>query len=297
MMLMKPRYVLSDISMGVGNADVVFAVDSLTGEDCVAKILNLNDEDEHTMFLNEMHILGSPRARDCPNVIRLRSSFLKDNYGVLILEKMEGDLFNFILDNDLTPERCCRIFYDVCRGVKQCHDSDIAHMDIKPENILQSQGGKVLKLADFGTSKSMEEGYVSAEGGTLQYSSPELLSRSVMTIDGKKSDIWSLGILFHVLVTKSWPFVSPDPKHIRLSIIRGELAIDPEMTEEEEEVMKALLVYNPFKRPTIDQVLALSYFGGVAPHTRRPSFGRRASDLFIRIAEKIPRKNSIPESP
>lgn len=45
-------------------------------------------------------------------------------------------------------------------GVSYMHDLNIIHRDLKPENILvcESQKGKILKIADFGTSKMIKEG-------------------------------------------------------------------------------------------------------------------------------------------
>jgi len=255
MALMQPRFILTDITMGVDQSNVVFAVDSLTGEDCVGKIFDLEDQEDVTLFSNEIQLLGSSALLNSSYIVDMRSSYLQDTWGVIILEKMESDILEYILANSVSTIRKREIFVQCCIALKVCHDLGIAHMDVKPENFLQSNHCEAIKLADFGSSQKVEES--SSPGQTtLQYRAPELFS-VLSDVDRRKADIWSLGIFYHVLMTQSWPFTNPEPVSIKHSILNNKLAFDPSLNPEDLQLIQTLLNPNPLSRPSIDALLEM----------------------------------------
>jgi calcium-dependent protein kinase len=81
---------------------------------------------------------------------------------------------------------------------------NIVHRDIKPENIMYDVSGEV-KLIDFGLAKQTGTNEkLHTIAGTPYFIAPEVLNGSY----GKECDIWSLGVLFFVLVTGTYPFDS-----------------------------------------------------------------------------------------
>lgn len=100
------------------------------------------------------------------------------------------------------------ILWEICRGLKYAHDKGVIHRDIKPANILISNEGEV-KLVDFGIArtKEAEEDGLTKMGmtlGTPAYMSPEQIS-DVRNVD-KRSDIYSLGVMFYEMITGNKPF-------------------------------------------------------------------------------------------
>jgi len=257
MALMQPRFILSDISMGVNQSNVVFAVDSLTGEDCVGKIFDLEDQEDVTLFTNEIQLLGNSTLLSSPYIVDMRSSYLLDSWGVIILEKMDSDLLEYLLKTPLSNTQKRQIFVDCCRALKVCHDANIAHLDIKPENFLQSGHCSSLKLADFGSSRKVlpKDGLSKAQT-TLQYRAPELFS-ILSDADKRKADVWSLGIFYHVLMSLSWPFTDPKPESIKYSIIHNKLSFDSSLAAEDLRLMQSLLNPNPVARPDIDTIISM----------------------------------------
>lgn len=105
-------------------------------------------------------------------------------------------------------------------GLAHAHARGIVHRDLKPSNLFlanRSDGSQILKILDFGISKSLDPGEASGErrrvqqltGGRTVLGSPPYMSpeqvRSPKSID-HRTDIWSLGVVMYELLTNSMPF-------------------------------------------------------------------------------------------
>ena len=130
----------------------------------------------------------------------------------LILEYVDGMAIDRYCDRHrLDVNSRIRLFLDVLAAVAHAHANLIVHRDIKPTNVLVTKSGEV-KLLDFGIAKLLEgEGQTGAptvltlEGGsamTPEYAAPEQLSKQPVTT---ATDIYSLGVLFYLLLTGKHP--------------------------------------------------------------------------------------------
>ncbi|PNP79218.1 hypothetical protein FNYG_07294 [Fusarium nygamai] len=133
----------------------------------------------------------------------------------------DGDLYAYIRDHRrMTDDECSHIISQVLSGVAVMHEAGFAHRDVKPQNILVYKVPQDLapsswwvKLADFGISKKLgaETTGTTLASGTPLYMAPELLqydSRSILTEDYFKADVWAIGITAFFILTKSVPFKS-----------------------------------------------------------------------------------------
>lgn len=94
------------------------------------------------------------------------------------------------------------------------HSFGIAHRDIKPENILMvdESDESAVKIVDFGLSKTFGPGETCKEPfGTLCYVAPEILLRKAYD---KAVDLWSLGVIIHLMLSGTLPFDSEDDREI-----------------------------------------------------------------------------------
>ena len=96
------------------------------------------------------------------------------------------------------------IFIQICLGLRYVHSLNILHRDMKTGNIFLTSEG-IVKLGDFGISKEMNytEDLAKTQIGTPYYLSPEICNSEAY---GKKSDIWSIGIILYQLITLELPF-------------------------------------------------------------------------------------------
>ncbi|KAF6011958.1 hypothetical protein HII13_002427 [Brettanomyces bruxellensis] len=119
-------------------------------------------------------------------------------------------------------ERLC-YFKQICFGLKYLHECDIAHLDIKPDNILVAENG-ILRITDLGCCECGHEepgNFKSAIKlrnkllGTPPYQPPEVSNYKSIQIEKRrkydpfKFDYWSLGILLFVLIKGQPPFKEP----------------------------------------------------------------------------------------
>jgi serine/threonine protein kinase len=100
-----------------------------------------------------------------------------------------------------------KIMYNISKALNHLHILGIAHGDIKPDNILINENTFDIQIIDFGLACSKN----CKPGGTLMYSSPEIL-KAIFTQktfpfeEMKRSDVFSLGIVFYVLANFDFPY-------------------------------------------------------------------------------------------
>jgi serine/threonine protein kinase len=174
------------------------------------------DESNDKFFDNESQMLEKINH---PNVIRIIESgqgFLVKTSGTqnfvkyIVLEYLKnGELFDYVyFPQHGFGEKFGRlIFLTILNAVEAAHQVGIVHRDLKTENFMVSENFDI-KLADFGfaTNKEGKEGngLLSTFLGTAKYAAPELLAK--VPYFGICNDIYSLGIVLFVLVTKGMPF-------------------------------------------------------------------------------------------
>lgn len=134
------------------------------------------------------------------------------------------------------------------------HVNHIIHRDIKPQNILFDEENRP-KLADFGQSELFEkEDKLTSTEGTYWFMSPEMLDASSSNIEGKPTDIWSLGITFYAFAFLKVPFFGTNLLDIIENIKTKELAFpeDREISEELKNLLKKMIDKNPKTRATLE---------------------------------------------
>jgi len=126
-----------------------------------------------------------------------------DDYYYYIYEYIDGvNLSNYLLNNKMNEIMIKHIFDQMVCAVKHIHHLNIIHCDLKLDNIVITKT-KDIKLIDFDLSVISVNDYMSDQVfGTLNYIAPESYDLCVYS---KKSDVWSMGIILYVLITKKFP--------------------------------------------------------------------------------------------
>jgi serine/threonine-protein kinase len=142
----------------------------------------------------------------------------------LTMEFVEGEtLWQRVSREGKLPDAEAReIARQLCAGLAQAHKQGVIHGDLKCPNVIltRSQSGEARAvLTDFGLARSQSgEGsphVMNRHGGTLEYMAPELFQGARASI---ASDIYALGVLFHVMLTGRAPQRLTEPHNAILSV-------------------------------------------------------------------------------
>lgn len=200
------------------------------------------------------------RSLNYPFIIKLYWSIATKKHLNLILEYCEtGDLAKAINHNECISESECRfILACIVLGLNHLHKNDIVCRDLKPSNILIDSFG-YLKLCDFGLAQNRVKGdKMNAKlVGSPTYLSPEgILNYKV----GKKSDIWSLGIIAYQISTGKLPFMAGNIEELYYNILNKDIVYPPNVSLASKNFIKFILQRDPKLRPNIEQVMNHEYF-------------------------------------
>lgn len=236
---------------------------SLEDSLAVIKTLNLDNlsEEAKKECCLEAKIL---QKLDHSNIIKFIEVFLSNKpYSTLniVMEYADGgDLNKLIKQNQkegkfFTENQILDWFCQICLAVKHMHDKKILHRDLKSGNMFLTKNG-MIKVGDFGISKSFDSTIEKAKTviGTPYYLSPEIIMNKPYSYS---SDIWSLGVLLYELCLLKMPFEAKSMPMLTLKIIKGEFTpLSEKFSYEIRELIQSILIVDPKKRPTIDQLLS-----------------------------------------
>lgn len=168
-----------------------------------------------------------------------------------------GDLHSYVKRRKrLSEELACYFFKQVVQAVCYCHQNQIAHRDLKPDNLLLQEDG-VIKLCDFGVSRKMLNGCLMNDYvGTRAFMAPEIQQKKSYV--GWAADIWSLGIILYTLVTGTIPFrdaISSEDLVLKTSKAEFDFPQNLKLSTEIKDLITSCLKVNPGRRPTTTAIL------------------------------------------
>jgi serine/threonine protein kinase len=171
------------------------------------KTLNPQYNSDHEMskrFSREANLYKKLKHPNIVDIIELGKS---DNQYYLVMEYIEGWPLDRFLKSfyPISVNDSVAIISQILAGLNYAHTRGVVHRDIKPSNILIGTDG-IVKLTDFGLARQIDISAITEHGniiGTPAYMAPEVLGGKESTY---QSDIFSLGITWHEILTGSNPF-------------------------------------------------------------------------------------------
>jgi len=200
------RWRLLELLGSGGQATVWLAEDRTLGQRVALKILPADaDERTHARWLEEVR---QGRRLSHPNLIRIFDVVETSDRPVAVMEYVSGGtLADQVVAAGAQPvEDVIRWTGEVLEVLDYLHGDRIVHRDVKPSNLLLTEGGAI-KLSDLGLVRSLDRGSDltrTLEGvGTPRFMSPEQLRGDEPT---PSCDLYSLGITMYQLLTGRLPF-------------------------------------------------------------------------------------------
>jgi serine/threonine protein kinase len=240
-----PYEILDRLGAG-GMGEVYRACDARLGREVALKILPadvLNEPSRRQRFELEARAVA---ALNHPNIVAIYDV----GEGYIVSELVDGEPLRA---RDLSIRKTLDIASQVAAGIAAAHDAGIVHRDLKPDNILLTRDGRV-KIVDFGIAKLRAQAAGATDTvtlrtdpgtviGTVGYMSPEQV-RGVEA--DHRSDIFSLGVVLHELLSGQRPFHGETSVDTMQAILRQD---PPELPETVPAGLRQIVVHCLEKEP------------------------------------------------
>ena len=257
--------------LGAGGSGVVYlANDTLLQRPVVLKILRtglLSAQQLRTTVLREARLAS---AIEHPNVCAIYEVGEAGDEGYIVMQYVPGQsLDQLIVRGPASPQLVLSVGIQIADGLQAAHSLGIFHRDLKPQNVMLTDGGLV-KILDFGLARRLRPedanfdpskpalakdasvaATYTARGGTIRYMAPEQFVTGQSSV---QSDVWALGVLLYELVSGRHPFSRPDAEDFQtIRAIQFSDPVDlseiiPDISIELKSVIATCLEKNPAAR-------------------------------------------------
>jgi len=229
------------------------------------------------------------RSCDAPKNILQCIAYGEDKVKCYLLTQLlvGGELFERMTTKDpkykTTEKLAIQYVHDMLQAVKYCHDNNIVHRDIKPDNfVFENKAPESnLILIDFGTARiGKDDDIINGVVGTEDYLAPEVagfwlkqyykkqnrkpptkLPEIQQTFQTwKASDVWSIGVIIYAAMTGKVPFFGITTVQICEAICTQSVVFgddnELELKEPFKDFIRKILEKDPLKRMSIEDAIA-----------------------------------------
>jgi serine/threonine-protein kinase len=263
-----------------GMATVYVATDLRLERRVALKVMHGHLSDDtvfQSRFIQEAR--AAARLAD-PHVVNVFDQGQDGEMAYLVMEYLPGITLRELLREQrrLSVPQTITIMDAVLSGLAAAHRAGIVHRDVKPENVLLAEDGRI-KIGDFGLARATSANTATGQMllGTIAYLAPELVTRG--TADAR-SDIYALGIMLYEMLTGEQPYKGEQPmqiayQHATDSVPRPS-AKNPGVPEPLDELVLWATERQPDERPIdaramLDRLREIEKELGVHPQVVRPT--------------------------
>lgn len=236
---------------------------------------------EHKLQQYVLREVATQFTLDHPKVIRLHDFFQDAQRIYLLLEFAPGGhLFSLIRkQGHLSEKQAASVFIDVVQALVYLHSKGVAHRDLKPENVLLFEDGQA-KLADFGWCGEMTEDGRKTFCGTMDYLSPEMISRDP---HDHRVDTWAAGVLLYEMLVGQPPFQGRNTGESLNRILTGDLKIPESVPKGAQNLISGLLKVDPSERLDLSVALGALWLEETSQRTSRLSTRGKCALPFSKL--------------
>ncbi|MFC6006326.1 Stk1 family PASTA domain-containing Ser/Thr kinase [Angustibacter luteus] len=253
--LLDGRYaVRARIAKG-GMATVYLALDERLDRDVAVKVMSpalVDDEDFVRRFTREAR---SAARLNHHGIVQVFDQGMHEGVAFLAMEYVPGRTLRDLMreQGPMCPADALDLLEPVLEALAAAHRAGIVHRDVKPENVLIADDGRV-KVADFGLARAVDAGTAHSQTGlllgTVSYLAPEQVERGVADA---RSDVYAAGVVLFELLSGSKPFAGDTAVQVALQHVSSRVPapstrvapIDPAI----DELVLLAAARNPDDRP------------------------------------------------
>ena len=211
--------------------------------------------------------------------------------------------FNPDTDGPLSLDFAAAALHDVVSALEYLHKNHVCHRDLKPQNILVTDG-KICKLADFGVAHFFESeqvrsmkhmpvgesrrGNLTATEGTCHFWAPEMMgaedpSHHDGAFSGYKQDIWALGVCLWIFIFGSLPFDDCEEEQLASLITDSDPVFPYPVAPSLETLIRGMLAKSPLERITLKDIKTCQWLDEALSPELRPLESRWPEGTFTKL--------------
>ena len=288
-----------------GMATVYVATDLRLERRIALKVMHAHLSDDsafQSRFIQEAR--AAARLAD-PHVVNVFDQGQDGELAYLVMEYLPGITLRELLREQkrLTVPQTITIMDAVLAGLSAAHRAGIVHRDVKPENVLLAEDGRI-KIGDFGLARATTANTATGQQllGTIAYLAPELVTRG--TADAR-SDIYALGIMLYEMLVGEQPYKGEQPmqiafQHATESVPRPSVR-NPGVPEQLDELVLWATEKSPDERPDdaqqmLERLREIERGLGIAPAVAAATASQRAQSDSADLTKVMPNTMVLPSS-
>jgi formylglycine-generating enzyme required for sulfatase activity/serine/threonine protein kinase len=215
------KYLIHGI-LGEGGMGIVYhGEDEKLDRKVAIKMLKKGDlanEYDKTRFLREARAMAKIRSS---HVIEVYDVDEFETQPYFVMPYLQGQpLYQYLLANpSLTLKKLLELYHDFAIGVGDAHEKGILHRDLKPANLFVEAPKDRGKVLDFGLTHLQDHTHITREGTVLGTPRYMPLEQAKGEPTDATSDIFSLGVIYYEMATRTLPYPGRDSVQILFSLM------------------------------------------------------------------------------
>ena len=204
------RYTVRSRLASGGMSTVYLATDQRLERDVALKVLHPHLANDPTFLQRLSREAKAAASLSHPHIVGVLDQGEDRHIAYLVMEYVKGHTLRDTLDEQgpLPPRLALALIDPVIEGLAAAHRAGLIHRDVKPENVLIADDGRI-KVGDFGLARAISANTsTGALIGTVAYLAPELVLGQPADA---RSDIYSAGIMLYEMLTGKQPYAGDSP--------------------------------------------------------------------------------------
>lgn len=188
------------------------------------------------------------RTIDHPNIARVIDHGLSETHLFVVQEYCSGGDLRNLIAQGMAAADAVRVLLRIAGGLKLAHQKGFVHGDLKPSNVMIREDGS-FAIVDFALARAVEYAAGEGEAGVLLrapgYLSPEIINGQPADV---RSDIYTLGLLLHEMLTGQRAYASPDLSRVMRDQLQAPVPVLPSPHERFQPLLAGLMAKLPEQR-------------------------------------------------